>query len=488
MPVPQASVRRRPLRSRRTATALTAFIAGLAVAPGTASAMQVEQISRADGTTGASPAEFAYAPGFISDDGATSYVEFNQSWGTWSTATGLWQRTVATNRSNQVVGGSDAKFAGFGADGTVIGVRTARRLSTADTNSAVDLYTYDVARRTFTLASRRDGVNGTATGIVAGATLTRDGRAALFGAPDGGIHRRDLATGRTVRVADGYLTNATDEGASTDGTVFATSGGVLVSPSGTWPITTEGTTAPQATVSPGGRRAVVTATQSETGRSVTFALDVATGTRTTLDPVALDPAQGFLRARVTGFLSEDRVLVARSISSSTAASSFEVVAVSLPSGAATRVAAYAVPLYALRSLSRNGRFAALEENGSGYAASADGVSLPGGADLPSPGAYFVVDSGCRASGFPSFYPAGAGVFRGTRDVPQLPRLSTIRIRMTTTSGAVVSDTVLPGTGANWPTQPLGPFGLTATATYPDGRVTTESWQILGPNRTCTVFG
>lgn len=471
-----------PVRHRSrllSATAVAAFAAA-AFVPASADAMQLEQISRADGVAGASPIELHSAHGYISDDGASTYVGFVQAWGSWKTATGLWNRDVATNRSTQVVGGTGNSFAGFGADGKVIGVRSSRKLVAADTNSSLDLYTYDVAARRLALVSRRDGANGAAAGATGPSFLTRDGKAALF-TTAAGIQRRDLASGRTVTVAAGRLGGYSDINASSDGTVFATEAGMLVTPQGTEQITIPDTYAANATVSPSGRWAIVTAVRASDGADVGFVLDVATGVRTPFDLASLGD-----RARIVGIGADDRALVARSTSDL----SFEVVALTLPTGATSRVATYDAPLTSMHSLSRNGKFAVLTSNGGpSFAASADGVNLPGGADLPSPGIYSVVYEGCRAGGWPWYTPARPSAFsRGASNAPYLPKFASLALRLTYPSGALISNTVIPSMGGGtWPSLPAGgPFRLTATATYPDGRTTTEDWTIPAPSGVCGI--
>lgn len=477
MPALKAPVRSR--RSRRTITAVASVLAATALMPAAAHASQVEQINRTDGVAGASPIESSTANGVITDDGTTVYLNFNQDWGTWATATGFWQRNLATNRTTQIVGGFDSVFGGFGADANTIGVLTKQRLVSADTNSLQDVYVYDAAAKRFTLGSRRDGANGTATGLALpnSGRLTRDGKAVLF-TNNAGVQRRDLITGRTTTVATGRLGGGTSD----DGTVFSLDSNAIVSPSGVRSIAIPGSNWSNAAISPSGRWAIVTASPNQGTGRVGYLLDVTTGNQTPLAPWMLDDSSD-----QKGFTADDRALFARS----TSTSSTEIVSVTLPTLAQARVSTYSVPRSDIRAVARNGQFAVLVADQSAYAASADGVALPGGADLPSPGIYAKVYEGCRNSGFPYYYAARpSSLARFVPGPAYLPALRSYTLRVMQSSGAPISTTVIPGTGADhtaWPKLPVGPFRLSVTADYVDGRTTTESWSILAPRWNCGVI-
>ncbi len=473
MPTSLASPRRRAW----LASGAAALLAGAAFAA-PASAIQAEQISRADGAAGASPIESHAAPSLVTDDGTTAYFAFEQQWGTWAPATGLWRRDIVTNKTTQILAGAGQGFAGLSTDGKVLGLWTDKRLVTADKNNSYDIYSYDAATRRIDLVSRWDGLAGAAFGLTGPGFITADGKSALY-TTSSGIARRVLATGKTVKAGDGTL-NYGSSSASSDGTVFSTQEGKLVTPTGVVDLAIAGSYGNTAVVSPNGRYAVVTARRASDDGLVGFWVDTTTRAKTTFDPASLGA-----QARIVGFTPDNRALVARSVGSS--GNSFETIAITLPTAASVRQATYAAPFYALHNLATTGKFVTLSGNGPSYVAAPDGATLPGGADLPSPGIYSVIYPGCRASGWPFYTPAEPSNLTGSSvGASYLPTLTQLDLRLTTGGGSLIqATTVTPGGAGTWPKLPVGGgFKLTATAKYADGRSNSETWTIPYPKDSC----
>ena len=468
-------------RVRLVPAVLAAVLSGAALAASPALAIQVEQVSRADGAAGASPIESYSAPSLVTDDGTTAYFGFEQQWGTWATATGLWRRDIVTNKTTQIVGGGQQGFAGLSTDGKVLGLWTNKRLVAADKNSSYDIYSYIAATGKIDLVSRWDGLTAAASGLTGTGFITADGKSALY-TTSAGIARRVLATGKTVKVGDGNL-NYGSWSASADGSVFSTQESKLVTPTGVVDIAIPDTYGSTAVVSPNGRYAVVTSTRASDGGLVGFWIDTTTGAKTTFDPASLGD-----QVRILGFTPDNRALIARSVGSS--GNSFETIAITLPTAASVRQATYAAPIYALQNVATTGKFATLSGNGPSYIAAPDGATLPGGADLPSPGIYSVVYPGCRATGWPFYLPAQPSNLTGSSvGLAYLPTLTQLDLRLTTAGGTLIqATTVVPGGTGTWPTLPAGGgFKLSATAKYKDGRSNSETWTIPSPKDTCSII-
>lgn len=467
-----------PTRRRTRVAAAAAAVLGAAALATPASAIQVEQVSRADGATGSSPIESHAAPSMVTDDGTTAFFAFEQQWGTWMPANGLWRRNLVTDKTTQILGGAGHAFAGLTSDGKVLGLWTNKRLVAADKNSSYDIYSYENATGKIELVSRWDGLTASAVGLTGPGFITADGKSALF-TTSAGIARRVLATGKTAKVGDGNLLYGSGS-ASADGTVFATQESKLVTPTGVIDLAIAGASGSTTIVSPNGRYAVATASRISDGARQGVWVDTTTGVKTTFNPESLG-----IQVRIVGFTPDNRALIARN----TGSFSFETVAISLPTAASVRQATYSAPIYALHNLATTGKFATLSGNGPSYVAAPDGAALPGGADLPSPGIYSVVYPGCRAGGWPFFSPAQPSNLTGSFDsASYLPALAQLDLRLTTGGGTLIeATTVTPGGTGQWPKLPVGGgFKLTATAKYKDGRSNSETWTIPYPSDTCGV--
>lgn len=464
-------------------------VAALVAAAPPAFGAQAEQVNRADGIAGAYPIESSETSWpVISADGATAYFVLHAAEGGWSKATGLYRRDVATNTTTAIAAGGDIQITSLSADGRYVGFTTAKGLVGSDGNRTRDLYGYDATTKKFNLVSRANGVNGAPLGLTSGAFITRDGKSALLGTKSG-VLRRDLATGTTTRVGNGKLTGypfaveaRSDRSASVDGKVYALEN-AIVSPRGIDALPGSGGTGAIPLVSPSGRWAIATrsvAASSGTGTSrQTTLLDTSNGASTVLDL----RAEYGETATVQAFTPSDTALVSRRTETGT-----EILEVSLTGAPARTVATFPkTPVGWL--LNDTGKF--LGTGGAGVASliSADDVAIPGGADLPSPGAQLSVWTGCRATVFPLSVPARPTSITATSKSVEgspYPTLGSLTVRIVNRSGKVLADGTLENVApvtANLPSSGH-PYKVTATTKYLDGRSATESWTLAAPSQSC----
>lgn len=484
---------RSPLRGRPTPrrSALAALIAATALGVPTVPALaaEAEQVNRGDGIAGAFPIESSQTSfPVISNDGTTAYFVLATAEGGWAKAIGLYRRDLVANTTTAIAAGGDIQITSLSADGRYLGFTTAKGLVGSDANKARDLYGYDATTKTFNLVSRADGVNGAPLGLTSGGYITRDGKSALLGTKSG-IARRDLATGKTTKVADGKLAGypsaievRSDRSASVDGKVYALEN-AIVSPRGIDTLPGTGTGA-YPVVSPSGRWVFATRYASaESGvTQATTLLDTSNGATKVLDLPALYGES----ATVQGFASADTALVSRTLATRT-----EILEVSL----------VGAPVKAIATFPRNpsswllndtGKF--LGTGGAGIASviSADGVSIPGGADLPSPGGQFAVFTGCRASGWPLAVPARpTSITAYSKSVAgsPYPALSSLAVKIVNKNGAVLANGTLEQADPVRADLPVGghPYKVTATTKYADGRSATESWSLAAPSASCSIL-
>ncbi len=469
--------------TRVAASAIAALIAGLTLAPTASAGRAYEQVSRADGVSGASPLEGGYSqPNAITSDGRTGIFTFSAGYNTpgWGSATGIWRRDVDTNRSTQLIGGKEAIFTGLTADESTMSFITSRRLLSADVNNHYDLYSYTLATKKIALLSRWNGPDGQAIGLITplynsiypGGTgfITRDGRSALF-STDYGIGKRDLAANTTVKVDSvekqplGFLNNANDRGdltTSADGRVFA-SGADLITPGGTIAL---GAAYPDAgmLVSESGAVAAFAPSTEPTKLTV---IDTAARTQRKLDLASIAP-DGFRTSALTPddqsidlWVKQANGEALKRVNLATSAVTDLGLDIALPGPIASAGARFALAGYA-------------------FATAATGQALPGGVDLPSPGEYVSITSGCKGAGWPFNQPSMPSQFNVRFHDYGTP-VSSVTYRITnstggvTHSGTVTQDLYIPE---------VKPFGqalkVQVTVRYADGRSTSENWSHPAP--------
>lgn len=479
-----------PLRGRsRLRFAAAAAIATSAVAASAMPALAAESelVSRGDGVAGAFPIEpFRLGNAVVTADGTTAYFVLAEADGGWAKSTGLYRRDVVTNRTTLIASGGDIRITSLADNGRYLGFSTAKGLVGSDTNKTIDLYGYDATAKRYNLVSRTDGANGKPLGVTGGAYITRDAKSALIGTKSG-IMRRDLATGRTTKIGDGTLAGnpyaylaRKDDTASADGKVYW-AGDKIVSPRATYTLAGGADASP--IVSPSGRwvgNATYDASGPE-GKTSWTVLDTTTGVTTPVDVAALFGAD----ARPVGFTAAETVLLRR-----TAGAKVEIVEASLTGATPKVIATYPKDkLPESLAVTPSGKFA-FSGDGAVFLYAADGVSIPGGADLSSPATSMRVFPGCRASGWPFYTPAedstlstyagfGPGIVPGAT-------LSTLRVRVVNRSGAVIADRTAPASEPFTVRFPSAghPYKVTGTTTYSDGRSATETWSIAAPAPIC----
>jgi hypothetical protein len=477
------------LRSVRLAAG-AAFAGGvLALAP-PALAGQAEQFNRADGVAGVAPfdglASQVDVP-VVSSDGRTAYFPFKGYQRPWNTATGLWKRDLLTNRSTPIFTGIDAAaiITGLSADDGSLSFTTFQKLSSADTNGGRDLYRYVAATGAIQLVSRADGPNGAVLGVVGDAFVTRDGKSALFETSIG-VARRDLATGHTVKLSSAHLgaayerTYRADTDASADGNTFIV-GNQLVTPTGTIQLAPAGTSI-TAQVDEAGAWAFVRAVDSSTGDAdprVGTAIEVATGNRTTITlptasdaflPHGIEPSGGGIRFERDG---TGRSVTLGSLSFKTGA-----------------VRSLGLTGDYLANVDRSGRFATGSVSGPNtvtVVVAADGVSLPGGVDLPAANAYVTFTKGCARGPIFPFQASKVGATFPTSTF--VPAARSVRLQAYTTAGALLTDKTFTTAGDVAVPSGLNPFKLVATISLVDGRTITETQAMtyIGTKETCTAY-
>lgn len=470
----------------RPAVAAVAALAAAGATAAPAFAFEAELVSRGDGVAGAYPIERAQTGNsVVTADGSTVYFVLQEADGGWAKSLGLYRRDVATNRTTLIVGGAGINITSLSSDGRYVGFTSPIGHVGSDTNKTIDLYGYDATTKKYNLVSRVDGVNGKPAGVTSGAYITLDGKSALFGTKSG-VAKRDLATGKTTKIADGKLAGGDyayygrrDGSASADGKTYWVDG-KIVSPRGTYAL--PGGVNAWPGVSPSGRW-VVSSVWDNSGtepKLTTTVLDTTNGATQTVDLVALFGAE----ATVVGFTPSDTGLVTRP-----AGSKLEVLEVNLAAGTAKVVASYPKDLLTYNVLSATGKYALSAFGSAVYLFATDGTSIPGGVDLPSPGVSLNVYAGCRASGWPFYLPAQPSTLaaRLGGGIPTSGPTS-LTVKVVNRAGAVVVDrTLTDSTLASIELAPAGfPFKVTATNTYADGRRATESWSLAAPGPVCSI--
>lgn len=457
--------------SRRSVPArpllLAAGTVALLASASPASAAWPEQLNRADGASGAFPLEKSQSGiGAISNDGRIAYYQFSTNRGPWTSARGVYRRDIDTNKTTPVATG-DAVLTGVSSDGAVASFLTAAKLDPADTNGRPDLYGFIGATGKTVLLSRYDGASGAAIGVTSGAYITRGGRYALFGTSIG-IGKRDLTTGKTIKVADGALT-AGNRSASADGTVFVNAD-KIVTPTGS--VSLPGDAYFGAIVSSSGSFATYTA-----GANVKR-VNVATGAVTT--HTADTPFYGAQDIADDGNTAKLFV----DIPVAGARADYALVTLNLATGATTPTGLKASGGNRLDAISANAKFGVFSTSASDgsshrvlWATAAAGSALPGSADdLPSPHAYVDLTPACRNGSFGPTYSPGSVAVNDWR--AGVPKPVSVKVDLYTAGGTYVQS-IESGTAKTSANTGTTGYKTVTTVKFADGRTATESWTQRG---------
>lgn len=473
-------------RSTRSAASALAAAACLASAAGAQAAVpQIEQINRATGANGAfslitGPAYSV--PAAITEDGRfTAFQTLNDDFdaaydGAYANpGYGLFIRDIVQNTTTRI---ADDKSLVTGLDRSerLFSFVTKERLSSADTNDLPDLYAYERTTGLKLLVSRQ-GLFGPALGLTSYGTVLRGSRYAVFGTATG-VYKRDLLTGQTKRVSGGSFREAfyddrgffgdsafpSDQFASADGKVVATSEGVFT-PSASYPaVPGEFGGTVKTFITPAGDKAVWQTSNTAAGVNIR---NLKTGAVTS--PAI--PAEFASRLAINVFrLTDDgKSAIVSSFSFSPFGSFLDKW--NLETGELTS----AGPTGTLPT--DNGRFYVDGGGSRNLVLSVHATgnnALPGSVQVPSPNAYLQLNDLCTFDD-----PARAYVLT-TNGTQTLPTATTVRIKATRPDGTPLLDQTLhvpqgPEDEFEYANVPVGSeaFVIDATVTLADGRTATE---------------